>query len=262
MIKKNVSTSRKLAELKSDSARLLWTWILPHLDVAGRFSGESEVIKGLVVPRLKHFTPTKVEAILQELCGVGLIRLYRVDGERYLEFRRFEDFQNLRTDREAESKIPEPIDSDVDPEESGTTPGELPEDSGITPTEVKLREGKLRAASSGPAGSGPETKLSFDFDTHSWVNITDGDLEGWAQTFPAVDVDAELRKMGSWLEANPTKRKSNYRRFIHNWLSRAQDRGGSYRAPAGAAPFRRPSTAEVLAEDERYCKALRGEKQP
>ncbi|GAH01811.1 unnamed protein product, partial [marine sediment metagenome] len=39
-----------------------------------------------------------------------------------------------------------------------------------------------------------------------------------------------------WLLANPDKRKKNYRRFIVNWLTRTQDKGGSEkirRHPAG-----------------------------
>jgi len=35
--------------------------------------------------------------------------------------------------------------------------------------------------------------------------------------------------MREWILANPAKgRKQNWRRFISNWLSRAQDRGGTF----------------------------------
>jgi hypothetical protein len=125
MLKRNVSTSRKLAELKSDSARLLWTWMLPHLDVAGRFSGEPSVVKGAIVPRLKHLTEEKVGQLLLELHEVGLVRLYAIGGERYIEVSRFEDFQNLRTDRESESRIPEPPDIKGDSDDSRMTPGAI-----------------------------------------------------------------------------------------------------------------------------------------
>jgi len=129
MLKKNVSTSRKLADLETDAARLLWTWLLPHLDVAGRFSGEPDVVKGSVVPRLKHMTVEMVDIYLEELDEAGLIRIYTVDGERYLELCRFEDFQNLRTDHEAESKIPKPPKNKED-SNSGSSPGVLREFSG------------------------------------------------------------------------------------------------------------------------------------
>jgi len=57
----------------------------------------------------------------------------------------------------------------------------------------------------------------------------DADIIQWQKTYPAVDVFAELAKMESWLDANPTKRKTEkgIKRFVNSWLSRAQDRGGS-----------------------------------
>jgi len=131
MLKKNVSTSKKLSSLKSDSSRLVWTWLLAHLDVAGRFSGEPDVVKGSVVPRLKHLSEKRVEEILKELDDVGLIRLYTVASEKYLEFCRFEDFQNLRADREGESKIPEPIDNIENKDNSGSSPGAIQESSTV-----------------------------------------------------------------------------------------------------------------------------------
>ena len=57
----------------------------------------------------------------------------------------------------------------------------------------------------------------------------DADIIQWQKTYPAVDVFGELAKMESWLDANPTKRKTEkgIKRFVNSWLSRAQDRGGS-----------------------------------
>jgi len=57
----------------------------------------------------------------------------------------------------------------------------------------------------------------------------DADIIQWQKTYPAVDVFGELAKMESWLDANPTKRKTfkGIKRFVNSWLSRAQDRGGS-----------------------------------
>ena len=57
----------------------------------------------------------------------------------------------------------------------------------------------------------------------------DADIIQWQKTYPAVDVFLELAKMESWLDANPTKRKTSkgIKRFVNSWLSRAQDKGGS-----------------------------------
>ena len=55
------------------------------------------------------------------------------------------------------------------------------------------------------------------------------DIAGWASAYPAVDVQSELAKMTSWLDANPKNRKTpaGIKRFINSWLARAQDRGGA-----------------------------------
>ena len=61
------------------------------------------------------------------------------------------------------------------------------------------------------------------FDGSSFQNIN-GQLAVWNKAFPAVDVKIELAKAEAWLIANPKNRKSNYARFILNWLTKAQDK--------------------------------------
>ena len=53
----------------------------------------------------------------------------------------------------------------------------------------------------------------------------------WKDTYPAVNVEQELKRMIAWLDSNPTKRKTRkgVAKFINSWLSREQDRGGTYR---------------------------------
>lgn len=56
--------------------------------------------------------------------------------------------------------------------------------------------------------------------------ITEADVEGWKDLYPAVDVMQELRKMKGWADANPAKRKTKrgIKSFINAWLSREQDK--------------------------------------
>lgn len=55
------------------------------------------------------------------------------------------------------------------------------------------------------------------------------DIIAWQRAYPAVDVHQELMAMESWLDANPTKRKTarGIKSFVVRWLSKSQDRGGS-----------------------------------
>jgi len=70
-------------------------------------------------------------------------------------------------------------------------------------------------------------KINFNFNKEEWENITPKDIERWKEAYPACDIKVELAQMREWLKANPDRRKKNYRRFITNWLSRSQERGGS-----------------------------------
>lgn len=73
----------------------------------------------------------------------------------------------------------------------------------------------------------PTPKVLFNAQTHKWENVTEEMLELWERAYPACDMERELTKMATWLLANPTKTKTNYKRFITNWLSRTQDKGGT-----------------------------------
>jgi len=153
MLKKNVSTSRRLPELKSDTCRLLYTWMIPHLDIKGRFSANPYIVKGSVVPRLKHITIKRIEDCLLDMHEKDVILLYEIDEDKYLELKNFEKHQSLKPEREAKSEIPDPH------------PDLIRSKSGLVRTQVKLREVKLR-----------ECKIKKDKSTYSDNKLEFSDL--------------------------------------------------------------------------------------
>ncbi len=69
--------------------------------------------------------------------------------------------------------------------------------------------------------------------------------------YPAVDVMQQLRNMRGWLLANLDKRKTKrgINRFVANWLSRVQDRGGQGTMPTasrGSVVSTEPSILDEL----------------
>ncbi len=81
-----------------------------------------------------------------------------------------------------------------------------------------------------------------------WSGITDEDRRVWTAAYPACDLDRQFSAMTAWLDANPERaRKSNWRRFIVNWLRRSQDRGGDRRPAPTLAHV--STTPEPTAED-------------
>jgi len=83
-------------------------------------------------------------------------------------------------------------------------------------------ESKTKAPSASAYAS-----ASIFFEEGVWGGIRDDEISAWSEAYPACNVLGELKKMAEWLKANPDKKKIRYRRFIVNWLSRTQDRGGS-----------------------------------
>lgn len=61
--------------------------------------------------------------------------------------------------------------------------------------------------------------------------VTRADVQFWTKAYPRVDVLATLRRIASWMDANPTKRKTRrgIRRCIDSWLARDQDNGKTIR---------------------------------
>lgn len=55
-------------------------------------------------------------------------------------------------------------------------------------------------------------------------------LSDLSSAYPSLDVEAEVRRAKLWLDAHPRRQKKNVRRFLQNWMSRAEQRGGRARS--------------------------------
>lgn len=68
-------------------------------------------------------------------------------------------------------------------------------------------------------------KIHLDIATGTWTGITETDRQLWAKAYPAVDIDMQLAKAVVWCRANGARgRKSDWKKFVNGWLSRAQDK--------------------------------------
>ena len=95
------------------------------------------------------------------------------------------------------------------------------------PALLPMSDSRKTGEKSGTAPSSlPHQRVRFDTRTLRFSGILPEDIVRWRETFPAIDVEQELREMELWAAANPARRKSNWFRFITNWLSREQEKGG------------------------------------
>lgn len=79
-----------------------------------------------------------------------------------------------------------------------------------------------------------KNEIIFLLEQKNFQNITPEDISGWERAYPAMDIRLAILQAAEWLVSNPTKLKSNYRRFLTNWFKREQERGGNKKGvPAG-----------------------------
>ena len=76
----------------------------------------------------------------------------------------------------------------------------------------------------------------WDAAAQDWAGINQGDMDAWAEAYPHVALEREMSRAAQWVIANPAKaQKSNWRRFMTNWFSRAEDRAPKNYVPPPAA---------------------------
>jgi len=147
---------RKVGKL-SDFLYRLWVGMVCEADDEGRLVADADQLRVLVFGYFPKVTVEDVEAALQALAEVGLIRLYTVAGVRYAELPSWRDHQ--RIDRPTPSKLPAY-------EPSAGSHGGLPEPSASTRggSEGIGREGK--GSTTSPFGaSAPPVENSTLFIT-------------------------------------------------------------------------------------------------
>lgn len=160
-----------------------------------------------------------------EISEDGNLRNKRLESER----RKQESFRESRAENAKKRWKKEPEDdaraSDVhvgsicktDALQSSSSP------SGMNKKEVTPPSAR------GGASSDPEPAKPAEIGwvlSQGFTGISDADLAVWAQAYPAVNLRSEISRASEWLRSNPAKRKKAVRRFLTNWLSRSQERGG------------------------------------
>lgn len=132
MLSKRISRSEKVAALKNDTHRMIYTWLIAYLDVEGRMEVNPALMKADIAPLLDHITAKNLSDILVALHDIGLIILYSINGKEYLQLTQFDEHQkNLRKDKEAPCKIPA-----LTPESVRTNSGPTPE---LVPPKIKIK---------------------------------------------------------------------------------------------------------------------------
>lgn len=267
ILKPEFWSDEKLA-LVSREARLTFAGLWTCSDDYGVTKGHPAWLKAQIFPYDVDLPMAEFQKWLADLERIGVIAPFTADGESFFFIRNFADHQKV--DRPSKMRNPPcPRDilagpSRVSREPLATDSRECSDETETeteTETEIQtttaaaeddrppLKEGaqgdmadplipdagrrqpKPAARVSSPARKG----IAFDYDASRFDHVPPELVEQWQQAYPAVVVLSELRRMEAWASANPVNRKSNWQRFIVNWLTRAQDRA-SHSGPRGGLP--------------------------
>lgn len=219
IIKETIRTDKKLNYLNDFQFRL-WLYLITYVDDYGRGYAETDILKGNVFPRRKTVTEKDIENGLAVLEEIGLIKLYKVDGELFFYFPSWAKHQRIQTKR---STFPAPDESN---EESSSTVfyRDPPPESDVNMCSER---------SSNPTDPEADCEAIQLNDGSEW-RPSEKDFAEYERLYPAVDVRQEISKMRGWSASNPTKRKTakGIKRFVTNWLSRAQDSYGNKKSRA------------------------------
>lgn len=71
-------------------------------------------------------------------------------------------------------------------------------------------------------------KEKIDFQNNHFINIPEDLTKKWEAIAPAISIALELTKAEAWVISNPKLKKSNWSRFLTNWIVRAQDHATKY----------------------------------
>lgn len=238
MIVNAISTDKRVNQLSCDTSRLAFTWLITFCDCEGRTHGDPAIVRSMLFPRRQDVSIEQMEEYIREWALCKLIYWYEADGDLWIQFANFDKNQpGLRKDREAPSRIP----AYVEPNESRSNAGVMPEQVPVKLKEVKLREGDTAATSEG----------SLTAETVA-LKIYQG-VTGLID-FPSTDRDtAGNRIFKFWVQKKSIAATIEYLKpFFEDWCGRKGKNGKPYNrlgmgwldwALAGEVPEQVPSNS-------------------
>lgn len=208
MISKAISLDEKVNALSDDTARLLFTWLVTHLDCEGRMHGDPTTVKSVVFPR-RNISTRRIEKYLKELEKTELILRYSVNGNDYLWMKSFEKHQTgLKKDREAQSQIP-PFAQDLIRSKVEETPIEVKDKVQVKDKDNKGKYGEFQN-----------------------VLLTNKEYQGLKDQFGA-EADTLIEKLSAYMESKGKRYKSHYATLLNWQRNNKEGKGGKSRNSRG-----------------------------
>lgn len=219
LLREGICTSDPINALTAEEEVFFYR-MLVVADDYGHMDGRPPILKAQCFPLKETATVARIGTWVDGLVAKSMLARYVVAGRPYLAVLRWES--RVRT----HPKHPMPS-----AEDAARIAAVCAQDADMPPHDGNSPPPGLGL---GKGVGASDNGVVFDAATGGF-SVPDLLMTQWGSAYPAVNLDVELSRASAWLIANPKNAKSNYARFLTNWLSKAQDKAPRV-AGAGASP--------------------------
>lgn len=240
---------------------MLYMLLIAHSDPWGRGDANPTTLKNHCVPMRKQ-NQNHCEKAMFELVNIGLIKVYQYGVKLFYQIENWDKYQSFNyRNRGSKSKFPEPPNHcenkitvnhcDVTVNHCDNSPIIINEDKNL------IFEGKkdLKALTTFAPSRGKhptqEPPVEFCYASKTFKNILPEQVELWKAAYPAVNIEMQLKRAAAWADANPLKKKKNWKRFLQNWFAKAQEAGRDIPSNTASPQKHRVSTESADAMRKR-----------
>lgn len=211
LLREGICTSDPINALTAEEEVFLYR-LLVVADDYGHMDGRPAILKAQCFPLKETATVARIETWVDGLVRKSMLARYAVKGARFIAVNKWE--ARVRT----HPKFPIPADDDW--ERPAAVCAQCADKLRHSASDCGLGLGWGMGLG---LGASTDNKVVFDAASGKF-EIPELLSSQWAEAYPAVNLDVELSKASAWLIANPKNAKSNYARFLTNWLTKAQDK--------------------------------------
>jgi hypothetical protein len=232
LIREGYIDSDRVSGLTDFQDRVFFRMLL-IADDAGRTDGRVEKLRSVLFPTRESVRIGDIKNAIEALEQKQLIRSWKWEDKAVIQVCRWQRRSNAQY-----SRYPDPSGAfEIKWDSRETRDGKV----SFCSTSIQMGSLTHQEPIANPSSTTSFTSADTDTDTKTdtvyvppqwaepsgWQNVTDKLKAEWSEAYPACNIEMQLNQMSQWLKANPTKaRKSNWLKFITNWLKRSQDRGG------------------------------------
>lgn len=209
LLREGICTSDPINALSAEEEVMFYR-LLVVSDDYGHMDGRTAILKAQCFPLKDTATVARIETWVGGLVAKSMLARYKSGGRPFLSILKWE--ARVRT----HPKYPIPTDDDW--ERAAAVCAQCADKLPHSAAHCGLGLGWGLGL-----GASNDNQVVFDAASGHWT-IPDLMTQQWRSAYPAVNLDVELSKASVWLLANPKNQKSNYARFLTNWLSKAQDK--------------------------------------